>query len=207
MHPPVNESYALRFQLGDKIIVFSGTSCGKNGLSFYRKRTFPKVAGVLSYNLLINVKSVICVGIVHSCQRKPCIALFRAWSIDPRMHVNFMWIKRLWHDSLSPSLFIFAITNRKVLRGIWALFFRSSDIENARSDSPICDIRPQKFGNYILIKYTNGDKTKITKDSVWGFRRRKGRLYRMYKGEPYQVIVKDGYITTTTTRLPLANQC
>ncbi|SKC19071.1 hypothetical protein [Dyadobacter psychrophilus] len=75
-----------------------------------------------------------------------------------------------------------------------ALFFQSADIGNARTDSSIRDVWPQKFGKYMRIKYTNGDKTKILKDSVWGFRSRKGRLYRMYKGEPYQFVVKDGYI-------------
>ena len=75
-----------------------------------------------------------------------------------------------------------------------ALFFRSADIENARTDSLIRDVWPQKFGKYIRIKYTNGDKAKIAKNSVWGFRSKKGRLYRMYKGEPYQVVVKDGYV-------------
>ena len=75
-----------------------------------------------------------------------------------------------------------------------ALFFQSADIENARIDSLIRDVCPQKFGKYIRNKYTNGDRTKIPKDSVWGFRSKKGRLYRMYKGEPYQVVVKDRYI-------------
>jgi len=75
-----------------------------------------------------------------------------------------------------------------------ALYFRSSDIKNASIDSPIRDVLPQKFGKHMRIKYRNGDRAKILKESVWGFRNRKGRLYRMYKGEPYEVVEKDGYI-------------
>lgn len=75
-----------------------------------------------------------------------------------------------------------------------ALFFQSTDIENARTDSSIRDVWPQKLGKYMRIKYRNGTKTKVPKESVWGFRNKKGRLYRMYRGEPYEVVVKDGYI-------------
>ncbi|MCF0073487.1 hypothetical protein LZD49_23615 [Dyadobacter sp. CY261] len=75
-----------------------------------------------------------------------------------------------------------------------ALLYRSTDIETTQPDSSIRNIWPQKFGRYMVIKYKNGVKTKVPKDAVWGFRDKKGRLYRMFKREPFEVVKNEGYV-------------
>lgn len=75
-----------------------------------------------------------------------------------------------------------------------ALFYRSAEIETAPRDSTIRDVWPQKSGKYMLIKYRNGLKTKVPKDSVWGFRDRKGNVFRMYERVPYLVVENETYV-------------
>jgi hypothetical protein len=75
-----------------------------------------------------------------------------------------------------------------------ALYYQSADIDKTQPDNSIRNIDVQKLGRYLVIKYKNRAKTKVPKDSVWGFRDKKGRLYRMFKGEPYEVVKKNGYV-------------
>ncbi|WP_342084844.1 hypothetical protein [Dyadobacter sp. OTU695] len=75
-----------------------------------------------------------------------------------------------------------------------ALYYHSTDIDAIMPDSSIRNIWAQKLGRSIVIKHKNGVKTKLPKDAVWGFRDKKGRLYRMFKSEPYEVVKKDGYV-------------
>ena len=75
-----------------------------------------------------------------------------------------------------------------------ALFYRSTDIDTVSPDSSIRDIWPQKFGKHMRIKYKTGVKKKVLKDAVWGYRNRKGSLYRMYKGMPYLVVKNGTYV-------------
>jgi hypothetical protein len=75
-----------------------------------------------------------------------------------------------------------------------ALYYRSSSIDSSQRDSSIHKIGVQKLTKYLIIKYTDGTKSKIPKDSVWGFRDNKGHLFRIFKGEPYQIMKRNGLI-------------
>lgn len=97
---------------------------------------------------------------------------------------------KLYHLMLGCSLIL--AENAQGQRA--ALFYRSADIDAMRPDSTIRDIWPQKFGKYMRVKYKTGIKTKVPKDAVWGYRNRKGKLFRIYKGQPYQVVKNGQYV-------------
>nr|WP_295934304.1 hypothetical protein [uncultured Dyadobacter sp.] len=75
-----------------------------------------------------------------------------------------------------------------------ALIYSSADIDTMRPDSSVRNVWPQKFGKYMRIKYKTGVKAKVPKDAVWGFRDKKGNLFRMYKGMPYRVVKNGEYV-------------
>jgi len=43
-------------------------------------------------------------------------------------------------------------------------------------------------GKKLKVVYTNGQKRKIQKNDLWGFRNRSGRLYRLYDNKALRVV-------------------
>lgn len=73
------------------------------------------------------------------------------------------------------------------------LLYHSSDI--GKSDSlTIKKIRGQRYSKYVKVINLDGTKTKILKDSLWGYTDRKGHILHYYKRIPFRVIVKDKFV-------------
>lgn len=73
------------------------------------------------------------------------------------------------------------------------LLYHSSDI--GQSDSlTIKKIRGHQYRKYVKVIKVDGTKTKVLKDSLWGFTDRKGRIFHYYKRIPFRVIFKDDFV-------------
>ncbi|MEO6685353.1 MAG: hypothetical protein ABIN24_05285 [Dyadobacter sp.] len=73
------------------------------------------------------------------------------------------------------------------------LLYHSSDI--GKSDSlTIKKIHPQQYSKYVKIRNQDGTKSKILKDSLWGFTDRKGHIFRFRKRLPYRVVFKKDFV-------------
>jgi hypothetical protein len=49
-------------------------------------------------------------------------------------------------------------------------------------------------GKKVKVIYSNGQKSKILKSELWGFRTRSGRLYRLYDGKALRVVKQNDIV-------------
>ncbi|AUD05976.1 hypothetical protein [Spirosoma pollinicola] len=59
---------------------------------------------------------------------------------------------------------------------------------------------PGRFSSTITVKYTDGRKQIIPRDSIWGYEDARGRLYRNYKREFYRVTAVSDLVRYVVTR-------
>ncbi|TDE09420.1 hypothetical protein [Dyadobacter psychrotolerans] len=67
----------------------------------------------------------------------------------------------------------------------------SNESKRATGDTLIEKITPQRYGRYVRIRYYDGSKQKLFKDSLWGYIDKKGTVYRIYRREHYKVLETD----------------
>jgi len=68
-----------------------------------------------------------------------------------------------------------------------ALMYDSQHAVSADSFGIIKRIK-SPVGKKVKIVYTNGQKRKILKDELWGFRNRSGRVYRLYDNKALRIV-------------------
>ncbi|MDI9875111.1 hypothetical protein [Flectobacillus rivi] len=67
------------------------------------------------------------------------------------------------------------------------LLFKSSDLfAQIKDTTKITSISTNPIGRYILVKYADGSKEKISKDTLWGIIS-KGNVYRIYGSGLFEV--------------------
>lgn len=67
------------------------------------------------------------------------------------------------------------------------LLFKSSDLfAQIKDTTKITSISTNPIGRYILVKYADGTKEKISKDTLWGIIS-KGNIYRIYGSGLFEV--------------------
>ena len=76
-----------------------------------------------------------------------------------------------------------------------SLLKSSSEINHAIADTAIKKIKPQKFGRTLKVKYKDGSQQRIKMDSLWGYKDKKGRIFRLYKNVPYQILKENEFVT------------
>lgn len=59
---------------------------------------------------------------------------------------------------------------------------------------------PGRFSSTITVKYTDGRKQVIPRDSLWGYEDARGRLYRYYRHEFYRVTAVSDSVRYVVTR-------
>ena len=64
-------------------------------------------------------------------------------------------------------------------------------------DTLIRRITPQRYGKYVRIRYYDGSKQKVFKDSLWGYIDKHGSVYRIYHRQSYRVLKKDEIVKYT----------
>lgn len=74
-----------------------------------------------------------------------------------------------------------------------AILYSSRDIGKTRS-AAFEKIRVPEHGRFVKIRHADGTKSKILKDSLWGYSDNKGRIYRLYKNRSYRVFAREDYI-------------
>jgi hypothetical protein len=67
----------------------------------------------------------------------------------------------------------------------------SNESKRTTGDTVIRKITPQPYGKYVRIRYYDGSKQKIFKDSLWGYIDKKGTVYRIYHRRSYSVLEND----------------
>ncbi len=79
------------------------------------------------------------------------------------------------------------IIAQRPLKGCPKLISYSSQIADALCDSSIKKVELAAFSERVIIKYKNGEKRFIPKDSVWGIRRKNDYPSRLFNGYSYQL--------------------
>ena len=85
-----------------------------------------------------------------------------------------------------------------------ALIYDGDSSDSPGTSAGIRKIRPQGVGKYVKVYYEDGRTEKIAKDSLWGYRDKKGNTFRMYRREPY-LIISDNEIVTYAHRKMVGN--
>ena len=81
------------------------------------------------------------------------------------------------------------------------VIYSSQMIQQPYQGPAIKTIRPHlRFSSSITVKYTDGRKELIPKDSIWGYENSRGRLYRYYKREFYRVVAVSDLVRYVITR-------
>ena len=75
------------------------------------------------------------------------------------------------------------------------ILYTSQDLNRPYDGRPIDAIHPHwlagGFATKITIVYKDGEKQKISRDSIWGFEDSTHSIYRSYQGELYEMKPKD----------------
>lgn len=73
------------------------------------------------------------------------------------------------------------------------VLYKGTDIGQSDS-STVKTIRAQQYSRYLKVLNRDGTKTRVLKDSLWGFSDRKGHIFRFRKRLPYRVIFKNDFV-------------
>lgn len=92
-------------------------------------------------------------------------------------------MKVIWFTVLM-SVLPLVLAGQNILR-------HSNESMQVSGDTLIRRITPQRYGKYVRIRYHDGSKQKVFKDSLWGYIDKKGSVYRIYRRQQYRVLESD----------------